>query len=240
MTVTVRNMLASDNFKVNLGGLNLTICQESDHQEALDLRYHHFLQDEPTHRSTGGHPVRTEVAENFGKNGLSAGTTIVARDPENKNEMVGIFICIVAERKDYEVPAPPHKPLSEYRKTLGEKYSKIIWIEEKYGRPSLLFEKFPDANRICQLLVLAVKPEYRRKGVGGNLCRAALEAAKSVWECDSAFAMCTSPYSKKICEAMGLNTYFTLNWSECYEEPGKLLYPNIDVPSAAYMFKMLK
>ncbi len=237
--MTKFNMSVSANFKLSLDGLDFTVCQESDDQEALDIRYHHFMQDEPIHKSTGGNPVRVEMVENFGKRGLRAGTTIVARDPGNGNEMAGIFICLLAERKDYEVPALPHKPLSEYKEKLGEKYGKILWIEEKHGRPALLFEKYPDANKICLMMLLAVKSEYRRRGVGGNLCRAALKAAKSAWECDSAFVMCSSPYSRKICEALDFDTYHTLNWNECYEEPGKLLYPNMDVPSAAYMFKML-
>ena len=60
--------------------------------------------------------------------------------------------------------------------------------------------------------------------------------------CDTANIMCTSPNTKRITDSLGGFTVYTeVFWKDVYDEDqkGKLLYPEIEFPSAPCAFRRL-
>ncbi len=83
----------SENWTKSFDGLDYgPLTAESDVSQALDLRFNHFLQNEPLMKSLGGVPHHTKEMKDRGKYLMSGEGTIVCKDPKEGGKVVGFLV----------------------------------------------------------------------------------------------------------------------------------------------------
>ncbi len=77
----------------HIDGLDFGLLRgEFDIQQALDLRFSHYLQREPLVKSYGGNPERNEETEAWGRRQFEGETNFVCKDPKNGGKVVGYLV----------------------------------------------------------------------------------------------------------------------------------------------------
>ncbi len=94
-------------------------------------------------------------------------------------------------------PKPPAKSLSEYREIYGDNFGTVVYLLFVLYGPGSLFKACPDAEKAVDIEFLSVSKKYRKRGIGGNLTKLALEVREGMllmlvnYVCNNGRVVCT-------------------------------------------------
>ncbi|KAL5291800.1 hypothetical protein ACFFRR_010906 [Megaselia abdita] len=180
----------------------------SDKQRIGKFLLEHFWPDEPTFKAAGVLPSDEENEDCL--RCIDYGTCTIAED--QNGIIAGVRLAKVRVPSDIEKAAD--KPWSQFDQIF--EFLRIIAVNAK------VFERY-NVDKLLQSMLICVSRDFRGKGIGLKLYSENMELGKKlgykVYVCD-----CTSAFSAKLCEKLGMECIAAWDYSEYLDEDGKQLF----------------
>ncbi|KAL5284597.1 hypothetical protein ACFFRR_006724 [Megaselia abdita] len=183
-------------------------AEKKDEEGVLEFLREHYYTDEPLSKNDGYHDAEYE---DFSVGLIKGGTSTVA---VLNGQIVGVRLAL-PDRKDNQVSAAFNKkPTSAYERIFG-----LVNVLETRSN---VFERYK-VDLVMQRHGLGVRRNFRGQGIAKRLLEENMKLAKekgfSVYACD-----CTSLYSARLCENLGMKQTATLEFTEYCDENGSPYY----------------
>lgn len=184
------------------------VANESDKEKVGKFLYDHFWPDEPTFKAAGVLPNKEENDDVL--KCIDYGTCTIAED--QNGTIAGVRLAKVRVPADIEKPA--EKPWTQLDKIL--EFLRVVALKAN------IFEKY-NTDKLLQSMLICVSRDFRGKGVGLKLYSENMELGKRLgfkaYVCD-----CTSAFSAKLCEKLGMEVIAAIEYTECLDENGEQLF----------------
>lgn len=184
------------------------VATEADKPTIGKFLLEHFWPDEPTFKAAG---VLPSVEENEDcMKCIDYGTCTIAED--QNGTIAGVRLAKVRVPSDIEKPA--EKPWSQLDKIL--EFLRVIAVNAE------VFERY-NVDKLLQSMLICVSRDFRGKGIGLKLYSENMELGKKLgykaYVCD-----CTSSFSARLCEKLGMECVAALDYSDCLDDNGEQLF----------------
>lgn len=202
--------------------ISFRIAKSDDYKNILELLREHYYKEEPI---TVSHiePGHTKDDEEFTMSHIVHETVLIALDAKN-DKIIGAFVAGPIEVGDAE------KMLQESEKSekkWGDIQKLLAYIETKAN----VLGKF-NVEKSLHCHVLAVHRDYRGNKIGQKLFKNSFEIAKKL-NYKILSADCTSIFSMKVAEQVGMECVSTVTYDEYNKVIGRELFmthpPNTEI-----------
>ncbi|CAD7004664.1 dopamine N-acetyltransferase [Ceratitis capitata] len=197
-------------------GIHFRIVQKQDSDEVLQFLRKHFYPDEPLIvGSKEGHQDPED--EEFTLAQIQNATCIKAVQQHDDGErMVGVLLS--GPRSNKEV-----KHLSKETSRCGStNWGMILQILARAERGSNVFERY-GVEQALHIHAIAVDGSLRGRAIGARLVEEAEKLARQL-----AYPLltvdCTSLYSAKLCERLGMDCVNIIKYVDYLDDEGKVVY----------------
>lgn len=184
------------------------LAESKDEPSVLKLLREHFYTDEPLSKSQGYHDA---ADEQFAIGTIKFNTCTVA---ECDGHIVGFRLAYPSNKDNQVAAAYNGRPNTAFEKLMGF----VCALERK----SNVFARY-QVDTVMQGHMLCVHSDFRGKGIARRLYEENMELAKQkgfpVYVCD-----CTSLFSARLCEKLGMEQTATMEFHEYCDENGKPYY----------------
>lgn len=193
--------------------ISYRLAEEKDEPGVLKLLREHFYTDEPLSKFDGYHDL---ADEQFAVGLIKLRTSTVA---ETNGEIIGVRLAYPNQKENLVCEAFNKKPTTAYDRLFG--FVNALQVK------SDVFNKY-QVDTVMQGHMVGVNRNFRGKGIAGKLYEENMKLAKQkgfpVYVCD-----CTSLFSAKLCEKIGMEQIATMEFNEYCDENGNPYY-NPDPP----------
>jgi ribosomal protein S18 acetylase RimI-like enzyme len=212
-------------FQQMADGYDIVTAKEEDIGRIAEFLRHHFYTGSPLNTGIGASADR-KISEIFALQFLSQGTSLLAVSRKD-GHILGA--CINGEN------SPEDRNNAEYLQTQSnEIYSKIQKFVHKMEEDVDIW-KLTGANRALYIHTLGVDSAARGQGIAKALMEATRDLARSVGY-PLLRILCSSSYSTKIAQSMGMRSVYTLPFSEYKDEDGHPVFTPPHPHTHATMF----
>lgn len=189
------------------------VAEKADYENNLELLREHYYKEEPI---TISHPEpgHTKDDEEFTVSHIFPGTSLVAVDSE-KDQIVGVFLAGEIEHGDAE------KMLEDAEKS-EKKWSDIQKLLAYIETKADVLRKFK-VEKALHCHALSVHRDYRGNKIGQKLFEKSFENAKKL-NFKFLSTDCTSIFSIKIAEQVGMECVSTVTYDEYNKVIGHELF----------------
>lgn len=190
------------------------VAEPKDEQEVLQLLKDYFYPDEPLNKSSGCHDKEDEdFAIGTIKQGLC--TIAEAFDADHPDGyIIGCRLSYPSSKDQIEEDSVKQPPITNFDKIVGF----LGMLEAKAD----VFGRY-NVEKIAQGHMLCVHKDFRGKGIAKQLYVENIELARKlgypIYVCD-----CTSLFSAKLCEKLGMELTATMQFDEFADENGNAYY----------------
>lgn len=202
-------------------GCHYIIAREDRHQDAVNLIRDHFIPDEPTARSVAL-TWNSELEEMY--KGLVQKNMTLALVSDTTGEIVAVRVAHVAKAKPNE--------------KVVFKSNNLNKIFDLFGRLEDLCNPFHHFNveEAVGFITLGVHRDYRQKGIGTIIMRAAVELVKNLGLGPVVIkGEGTSSYSQRIYEKLNFSVLSEVVYEE-YKENGEIVFKNMGIHKSARLY----
>ncbi|KAL5291801.1 hypothetical protein ACFFRR_010907 [Megaselia abdita] len=190
-------------------------AETKDEEAVLQLLRDHFYPDEPLNKSKGSHD---KADEDFAIGTIKHGLCTIAEvfDASHPDGyIVGCRLSYPSAREDVEAEEPKTSPPTT-------DFEKIVAFLGMLEAKSNVFQRF-NVEKIAQGHMLSVHKDFRGKGIAKQLYVENIELARKlgypIYVCD-----CTSLFSAKLCEKLGMELTATMQFDEFADANGNAYY----------------
>lgn len=191
----------------DMSGITYRVATESDKPKIEKFMFANFWPDEPTYKVAGVLPSQEESDDVL--KCIDYGTCTIAEDEEGT--IAGVRLAKVRVPSDIEKPVD--KPWSQL--------DKVFEVLRLSALKAKVFERYK-VDKLLQSTMICVNRDFRGKGVGLKLYSENMELGRKlgykVYICD-----CTSVFSAKLCEKLGMELIDSWDFSEYVDEDGEQL-----------------
>lgn len=197
----------------------------SDSEAIRKFLRENFYPDEPLNQSTGSH-LPTEEQQDGPISVIKLGTSTVAVDPEG--QIAGVRLAYPKRPADVKPPS---------QKIPTENYDRMMDFLALLGVRAEVFRKF-NVDTSMHSMMLCVDKKYRGQGVGLKLYDENMKLARALgyplYVCD-----CTSLFSAKLCEKLGMTKVLEMNYNEYCDENGNAIFHKVPPHDMARVYAKL-
>lgn len=197
------------------------IAMKSDRERISEFNHKHFYPGEPiTLGSKIGHP--TDGEEKYTLDSIDFGTSIISYtlNCHGQEEIIGVVISEISYPHDIDEMIEEANSIGDDQKHWRDMLNFWIWIDQTAD----IFNKM-NIDRSLHIHSLAVHSAYRGRGLGKVLIKKQIEIAKE-HEFPAVCIDCTSVYTMKIAESLGMKSYSWVPYTEIKDDHGQqLFYP---------------
>lgn len=190
------------------------VAEQKDEPAVLQLLRDYFYPDEPLNKSCGTHDKEDEeFAIGTIKHGLCTIAEVFdASHPDGY--IIGCRLAYPSTKDEAEEGIQKSPPVTNFEKIVAF----LGMLEAKAN----IFQRF-NVERIAQGHMLSVHENFRGKGIAKQLYVENIELARKlgypIYVCD-----CTSLFSAKLCEKLGMELTATMQFDEFADANGNAYY----------------
>lgn len=205
--------------------ISIRVAKSSDYEAVVDCFRQYYYKEEPL---TLAHPEpgHTQDDEDFTMSHISSDTVLIAVDKES-GKVVGALSAGPLE------PGDADKMIEESKTTESKKWREIMLFLAYLEKKSDVLNRF-NVPTCLHVHALGVNGEYRGNKIGEKLFTACFENAKRLNH-KLVTADCTSIFSIKIAERLGMECVSIVTYDEYNRSIGEDLYhptaPNLEIKS---------
>ncbi|EDW90482.1 arylalkylamine N-acetyltransferase-like 2 [Drosophila yakuba] len=199
-------------------GITIRIMRKEDYLSVKALMKDSFFQSEPLCKSSGEKVYSQHEKENdeYHLSMISQGTCLVAIDENNGGRLVGLVLAGAQYPDDLE----KHRIEAEaMEQNFWGRVSKFL---SKIEREANLFERF-GISKLLYSHITTVDASMRGKGLGSRLAATLMEVGRSKGF-PVMVAYCTSFYSARQKEALGMKCVHSLSYADYKDEQGRPIF----------------
>ncbi|XP_017116548.1 dopamine N-acetyltransferase-like [Drosophila elegans] len=206
----------------------LRVMRKEDYKNVRALLKEDFLASEPLCQFSGiasqwqneeKRGENKEKYEKFDDNNLEViaqGTSLVALDEDNGGRLVGFVLAEAQFPEDIE----KHRIEAEASRQIG--FGRIRVILSKVEREANIFERF-GISKVLYSNVTSVDASMRGKGIGSRLAAALMDVGRSKGF-PAMVAYCTSFYSARQKEALGMQCIYSLAYADYKDDQERPIF----------------
>ena len=109
----------------------------------------------------------------------------------------------------------PRGTFEDFQKDFPDAHAAIMALFDELTYAGDIFEAHPDVRKIYEMFAMATHPEYRGRGIAGQLVEQALKVAKKA-DCDAVAVIATSDFTSRIFRKLGMQVIGTKNWQDLH------------------------
>lgn len=208
-----------------MSGLTYRKIEDGDAQAVKKFLQMNFYTDEPLNQSTGSH-LPTEEQQDGPVHVIKLGSSTMAVDSEGN--IAGVRLAYPKGPADIK---PPSKQIPT------ENFDRMMDFLALLGVRANVFEKF-NVDKSMHSMMLCVDKSYRGQGIGLKLYEENMKLAKSLgytlYVCD-----CTSLFSAKLCEKLGMTKVLEMNYNEYCDANGNAIFHKVPPHDMARVYAKL-
>lgn len=190
------------------------IAENADKENILAFIREHYYPEEPI--TIGNEPKQPSTEdEAFSLSTIEYGTTIVAIDTDSKN-IVGVVLSSPI------VPGDAEEMIDEAKQCKSKKWSEILLLLAHLEQRANVCERY-NVSRAIHMHVMGVDKRLRGHSIGINLMQKCMEQGKKLGF-TIASVDCTSVYSIKIAEKLGMECISVLAYADYTDDMGKPIF----------------
>lgn len=129
-----------------------------------------------------------------------------------QNQIIGVILNGIVEK------TPQHDEPEE-EEVKHEKFKKILTLFDYIDTQYNMFDVHPQFDRALDAKIMSVNDAYRGVGICKELTRRTVDYMRE-HDLQLFHVMCTSFYSSKVCESLGFDVVYKLNYKD-YKVNGK-------------------
>lgn len=223
-------------YKTSASGYYIKLAREDQANDIVHFLKEHFNDEETMFKSlvnSSGIVINEEEAklitedqENFQKAILKSSPCLLAYD-EKTMRIVGINLMILSHSSRLSGDTNEGGGISAIfndnlpkSKLIKDYYHYMSTITNKID----LYDRFPNANEALEFYAVAVDKGHRRIGLSLDLMSTGLSLAKTYKNVGFVFALCTSMYSKKSAEKIGMRSLVDVDLLTYFNEKGEPIF----------------
>ncbi|EDW12145.1 arylalkylamine N-acetyltransferase-like 2 [Drosophila mojavensis] len=197
-------------------GIVIRIMNVSDYQNVKNAMGGNINRDEPLDTCCGGHvnKLYEKVDDEYHISIVEKGTSLMAIDEKNGGRIVGIVV------------AAPQTPSDLIRCTkdirTSTDYERIDILISKVEEEANLYKRYGISKLLCSHITY-VDATMRGKGLGARLTTALMELGRSKGY-PLLVAYCTSFYSARQKQALGMECVYKLAYTDFKDANGKVVF----------------
>ncbi|XP_039483696.1 arylalkylamine N-acetyltransferase-like 2 [Drosophila santomea] len=199
-------------------GITIRIMKKEDYLSVKALLKDSFFQSEPLCQSSGEkvYSQHEKESDEYHLSMISQGTCLVAIDENNGGRLVGLVLAGAQYPEDLE----KHRIEAEaMEQNFWGRVSKFL---SKIEREANLFERF-GISKLLYSYITTVDVSMRGKGLGSRLAATLMEVGRSKGF-PVMVAYCTSFYSARQKEALGMKCVHSLSYADYKDEQGRPIF----------------
>lgn len=207
--------------------ISIRVAKSSDYEEVLDVFRHHYYKEEPL---TVAHAeaYHTKDDEDFTMSHIASETVLIAIDKES-GKIVGALSSGPIE------PGDADQMIEDSKTADSKKWKDIMLLLAYLEKKSDVLNRF-NVPTSLHVHALGVNSEFRGNRIGEKLFSACFENAKRLNH-KLVTADCTSIFSIKIAERLGMECVSIVTYDEYNRSIGEELYhptaPNLEIKTFA-------
>lgn len=207
--------------------ITVRVAVASEYDVILELFREAYYKEEPL---TNSHvePGHTPDDEEFTMSWIKDNTMIIAVDDEN-GKCVGALSAGPIEHGDAD------QMIEDAKNAQTKKWREIMLFLAYLEKKADILHRF-NLSRALHVHAIGVHSDYRGQQIGERLFKTCFENAKRL-SYPMVSADCTSPYSKKIAERLGMQTICIATYEEYNKSVGEVQFkpkePNFEIKTFA-------
>lgn len=209
---------------------SIRVATSDDHDDILDFVREHYYKEEPL---TLSHPIpgHTKDDEDFTMSHLKHQTVQIATDEES-GKIVGVIVAGPIE------PGDADAMIEAAKTTETKKWRDISLLLAYIEKKADVLRRF-DKSIGLHVHALGVHSQFRGHRLGEKLFNSCFDNAKRL-NYSMVTADCTSIYSSRIAEKLGMESVSLMTYDEYNESIGEKLFqptePNVSIKTFAKFF----
>lgn len=201
------------------GNVKFRIALKTDRERISEFNHKHFYPEEPiTVGSKTGIP--SEWEETYTLDSINFGTSFIAYtiNVQGNEEIIGVVISMIAFPHDIDEMVQEANNCSNEQKNWRDMLNFWIWIDQQAN----IFKSM-NIERSLHIHSLAVHSAYRGRGLGKELVKKQIALAKER-DFPAVSIDCSSVYTIKIAESLGMKSYSWVPYTEIKGADGHQLF----------------
>ncbi|XP_017056614.1 arylalkylamine N-acetyltransferase-like 2 [Drosophila ficusphila] len=199
-------------------GITIRIMTEEDYKDVKAFMKDDFFLSEPLCETCGEAVDRQNEKENdeYHLSMIAQGTCLVALDENNGGRLVGFVLAGVLLPEDIE------KHRIEAEEIEKHAWGRMYVLLTKVEREANLFERF-GISKVLLSNITSVGASMRGKGLGSRLAETLMDVGRSKGF-PAMVAYCTSFYSARQKEALGMQCIHSLVYADYKDDQGRPIF----------------
>ncbi|EDV54591.1 dopamine N-acetyltransferase [Drosophila erecta] len=199
-------------------GITIRIMTKEDYPSVKAFMKDDFFQSEPLCQSSGEkvHSQHEEANDEYHLSMIAQGTCLVAIDANNGGRLVGLVLAGAQFPEDLE------KHRLEAESMEQNFWGRICKMLSKIEREADLFERF-GISKLLYSHITSVDASMRGKGLGSRLAATLMEVGRAKGF-PVMVAYCTSFYSARQKEALGMKCVHSLSYADYKGDQGRPIF----------------
>ncbi|XP_070143401.1 arylalkylamine N-acetyltransferase-like 2 [Drosophila kikkawai] len=205
-------------------GISIRTMNLDDYKTVGPLLHGDFVNDEPILKSLkiNVRPETIAIIDALHLSMIEEGTSLVAVEENHPERILGFVLAGAKTRKDMQEP-------NEFPRKLQPEVALISQLLNDLEAKANIFESYK-VDRILYSSVTFVKPKMRGRGLGTRLSQALMKVGRTKGF-PLMMATCTSFYSARQKEALGMKCILWQNYADYKDEQGCVIF----TPSAPHV-----
>ncbi|XP_017117106.1 dopamine N-acetyltransferase [Drosophila elegans] len=206
-------------------GITIRIMTQEDYANVKAFMKDDFFSSEPLCQSSGEavHLQNEKDNDEYHLSMIAQGTCLVALDENNDGRLVGFVLAGAQYPEDIEKHRIEAEAMEKHF------WGKICVLLSKIEREANLFERF-GISKVLYSHITSVDASMRGKGLGSRLAATLMDVGRSKGF-PAMVAYCTSFFSARQKEALGMQCIHSLTYADYKDDQGRPIFtpaaPNI-------------